>query len=76
MADYRYRNANASMNRMMNKALYTAESMDSGVLSKMPIAMAYVPFQQWRDIYNLDYALERGTIFKELDLPFCGKGAV
>lgn len=35
-----------------------------------PLAMAYVPWQQWRQTYPLDKALSRGTIFPELDLPF------
>lgn len=36
----------------------------------MPIAMAYVPWQQWRQTYPMDKALIRGTVFPELDLPF------
>ena len=36
----------------------------------MPIAMAYVPWQKWQMIYEPKEALKRGTIFKELDLPF------
>lgn len=36
----------------------------------MPIAMAYVPWQQWRQTYPMDKGLSRGTIFPELDLPF------
>lgn len=36
-------------------------------------AMAYVPWQHWNDTYETDMALGRGTIFPELDLPFCGK---
>lgn len=39
-------------------------------MKDMPIAMAYVPWQQWRMIYEPKEALKRGTIFKELDLPF------
>ena len=38
--------------------------------ANMPIAMAYVPWQQWRQTYSMDKALSRGTIFPELDLPF------
>lgn len=40
-------------------------------MDDMPIAMAYVPWQQWRNLYDPKEALKRGTIFKELDLPFC-----
>ncbi len=38
------------------------------------IAMAYVPWQRWRDLYEPCRALECGTIFAELDKPFLGKG--
>lgn len=36
----------------------------------MPIGMGYVPWQRWCPIYPMDRAIERGTIFPELDLPF------
>lgn len=45
-------------------------------LCELPLAMAYVPFQKWCDIYNIDCALTKGTLFAQLDLPFMGKGAV
>lgn len=35
-----------------------------------PLAMAYVPFQQWGEVYPEDEALKRGTLFPELDFPF------
>ena len=38
----------------------------------MPLAMAYVPMQKWRNIYEADVGLDRGTMFCELDLPFLG----
>lgn len=39
------------------------------------VAMAYVPFQQWGEIYESSKGLERGTIFPDLDKPFlCGRG--
>lgn len=38
------------------------------------LAMAYVPWQTWRDIYEVEKALEHGTIFRELDMPFLGRG--
>ena len=43
-------------------------------LSELPLAMAYIPWQEWKDIYSADKALCRGTIFEELDKPFSGKG--
>ena len=47
------------------------------VFTNQPIslAMAYVAMQQWKDIYDADLALERGTIFAQLDMPFIGKEA-
>ena len=41
-----------------------------------PLAMAYVPWQMWRDIYEPCKALETGTIFAELDKPFLGMRGV
>lgn len=38
-----------------------------------PIAMAYVPFQQWEEPYPENKALEEGTIFPSLNLKFCGR---
>lgn len=39
-------------------------------LSKLPLAMAYVPWQNWGETYDSAKALCRGTIFPQLDLPF------
>jgi len=43
-------------------------------LDKMPLAMAYVPWQCWKCLYEPKEGLCRGTIFKELDMPFLGAG--
>lgn len=40
---------------------------------KMALAMFYVPVQEWTDVYELDIALCRGTIFPCLDKPFLGE---
>ena len=40
-----------------------------------PIAMAYVPYQQINQFYELDKAMSAGTLFPELDLPFERGGA-
>lgn len=37
-----------------------------------PLAMAYVPMQPWEEIYDPEKALQVGTIFPSLDLPFLG----
>ena len=48
------------------------EQLNSACIDSLPLAMAYVPMQKWKTIYNNDVALNRGTIFPELDLPFLG----
>ena len=45
-------------------------------LDDLPLAMSYVPMQKWEDIYAPAMALDRGTLFAKLDLPFIGKEAV
>lgn len=45
-------------------------SFDDICLRDLPLAMAYVPMQQWNTTYPLDKALERATLFPDLDLPF------
>ena len=42
-------------------------------LEDLPLAMAYVPMQSWGETYDGLKALDSGTIFPELDLPFCGR---
>lgn len=39
-------------------------------LKGLPLAMAYVPMQEWEDIYDDENALVHGTLFKALDLPW------
>ena len=43
------------------------------VLSGLPIAMAYVPWQRYDNIYPMQQALKNGTLFRELDLDFAGR---
>lgn len=42
-------------------------------LSGYPIAMAYVPWQDYGNIYPLQQALRSGTMFQELNLDFAGR---
>lgn len=41
-----------------------------------PLAMAYVPFQQWGEVYSEDEAFDNGTLFPELNFPFERGGGV
>ena len=42
--------------------------------SETPPGMAYVPFQQWEEPYDLETAFPTGTLFSVLDKPFRGGG--
>ena len=41
-------------------------------LHSYPLAMVYSPIQEWKNLYDNELGLARGTIFKELELPFRG----
>lgn len=55
-----------------------SRGMSASADFKLPIAtslaMVYSPMQMWRDIYEIDCALERGTLFAELDKPLLSAG--
>lgn len=40
----------------------------------LPIAMGYVPWQHFQDLYDIEKGFMQGTIFKELDKQFYGNG--
>lgn len=42
--------------------------------SSTPLAMAYVPFQQWGDTQSPEDALDSGTLFSDLVFPFMEVG--
>ena len=42
-------------------------------IDQFPVGMAYVPWQEFKDLYDPHQGLARGTLFKELDYPFYGK---
>ena len=46
----------------------------SDPLAGMPVGMAYVPWQCFHETFEVDKALQCGTIFPELSKPFAGKG--
>lgn len=64
--------------RYPNTGCMDCVSTEPGCLEQQfPIAMAYVPWQQWQSTYAPERALVQGTIFPELDLQFnygrCGR---
>lgn len=56
---------------------YEGCGTDSWGLSEYPLAMVYAPCQTFRALYDPATALQRGTLFTELDLPLgnCDGGA-
>ena len=55
------------------KQTMAAQGSSRAALQSMPLAMAYVPWQYWGQIYEPEKALQCGTIFSELNKPFLGK---
>ncbi len=45
----------------------------SNIAPQDVLAMVYAPKQEFKDIYEPCKALTRGTVFAQLDLPFCPK---
>lgn len=56
-----------------------SEALDGGLLpqpmtvfpEKTPLAMAYVPYQLWGEVYDAENGMAQGTMFPELNQPFC-----
>ncbi|MCH4239540.1 MAG: spore coat associated protein CotJA [Oscillospiraceae bacterium] len=40
--------------------------------AKVSLAMAYIPYQKFENLYSPEKALEAGTLFSGLDKPFLG----
>ncbi len=63
------------------QTLFVIDSKDMPLATEgaMPIenavlAMAYVPVQKFANLYSDSKGLQAGTMFADLDKPFCGKG--
>lgn len=41
--------------------------------NNMPIGMAYVPWQHWNELYEIEKGFKAGTIFPELNKPYVGR---
>ena len=48
------------------------EDKDGWGLDGYPLASVFAPLQSFDELYDLDTALARGTLFSKLDLPFEG----
>lgn len=61
-----------SLEKMLSSDAVTNGQTAVDCINDMPIAMAYVPIQQLKKTYEPDSGLTFGTIFPELNKPFCG----
>ena len=43
-------------------------------INQAPLAMVTIPLQPWETIYHPEFALQAGTIFSSLSLPFGRSG--
>lgn len=59
-----------------NQRDYSRSCQTTYELDSLPLAMAYVPWQHFHNVYEVDKALGCGTIFPELYKPFLGKRGV
>ena len=69
---------NISCAGVMPNIPITPTSMPNGTVSSnpmtgFPLAMAYVPYQNFDDLNEPCKALEQGTLFRELYKPFYGQ---
>lgn len=46
------------------------EECPKEMMYDFPLAMAYIPWQKWRNVYDAGKGLENGSIFGELVFPF------
>lgn len=72
---------NSQMMDQNNSAMFSASSQSADScpyqgIDRMPLAMTYVPWQQWRNLYDPSKGFWVGTIFQELDLPFCERSCL
>ena len=52
------------------RAMETNRDLDKPRPTGHPLAMVYSPEQEWEELYDVEDAICRGTLFKKLDLPF------
>lgn len=69
-----YRTNAMTYNNYRQSTDRTVANMRKDSLEDMPLAMAYVPWQRWQNIYDAEKGFCNGTIFQELNLPFRGVG--
>lgn len=56
----------------MDQAPNMPEMQESTFPPHVSLAMMYVPYQRFENLYEPEKALSRGTLFADLDMPFYG----
>ena len=69
-------NCNRNQRERMNRPCDSTCDMSTHDLRGLPLGMAYVPWQYFDTVYDVDKAINCGTIFPELYKPFYGKRGV
>lgn len=62
----------SSYSRRQNRPTIMPELHHDENLADLPLAMAYVPIQKWKQPYEINEGLSKGTIFQDLYKPFLG----
>lgn len=63
---------NHSRNNMLRNDCDMSCNVSDSFEMGAALAMAYVPFQNWENIYDPHMALKAGTLFKDLEKRFYG----
>ena len=61
------------MNRDMNHYMCDCKQENTYACDDYPIGMAYVPWQEFKNLHDPERGLHAGTIFMELEKPFTGR---
>lgn len=63
------------MQGRMNQEMMHQDRMQRDMMNRehRSLAMSYVPWQKWENLYQPDEGFHNGTIFKDLNLPFTGR---
>lgn len=69
-------NRNCNQEMRMERSCNPPGNISMFDLQELPVGMAYVPWQYFDTVYDVDKALNCGTIFPELNKPFFGKRGV
>lgn len=57
------------------KELQNADFFITPLPKKTVVAMAYVPYQNAAQLYSPEQGIQNGTMFPELNKPFCPRGS-